>query len=124
MAGIVQLASQATMESASSTGTAVTPGTAQYHPGVAKAWHFLQAGGGVVASYNFSSLTTNATGDYTFNLARAFSSSNYAAVATAGLQGRQANVVDRNPSVIRVQTTDQSFALELTNTSLVCFGDQ
>ena len=77
-------ASQAEMEAASSNTVAVTPGRANFHPGVAKAWVYITISGGTVtvaASHNVSSVTDNAVGDYTTNFTTAFSSANYAWVA-------------------------------------------
>ena len=73
------LADQATMEAASSTTTFVSPGNANFHPGVAKAWIFWNATGtpAINANLNVTSITDNGTGDQTVNLTTAFSSVNY-----------------------------------------------
>jgi hypothetical protein len=77
-------ATQANMETATSTTTVVTPGRAQYHPGVAKAWGVVSESGGTLtlsASHNVTSITDGGAGICTFNLTTAFSSANYVVVA-------------------------------------------
>lgn len=77
-------ASQAEMETASSTSVAVTPGRQQYHPSAAKFWVKFNGTGtpAINASYNFTSITDNGGGYYTLNVATDFSSGNYAVLAT------------------------------------------
>ena len=76
-------ASQAQMESASSTSVFVTPGVAKHHPGVAKGWCLFDVSASVDASYNVDSITDNGAGDWTVNWDTDFSSANFSAVATA-----------------------------------------
>lgn len=73
------VATQAQMETATSTAAVVTPGVVQYHPGVAKAWVVFNGTGtpAIRASHNVSSITDNGTGDYTINFTTPFSSANY-----------------------------------------------
>jgi hypothetical protein len=49
--------------------------------GAAKAWVQFNSSGGVVGSYNVSSVTNNSTGLYTVNFTNAMANGNYAAVA-------------------------------------------
>ena len=81
-------ASQAQMEAASSNSVAATPGNAQYHPGIAKAWVVFNGQGTVAiqASYNVSSVTDNGLGDYTVNFVASFSNTEYA-IAGYGSHG-------------------------------------
>jgi hypothetical protein len=52
--------------------------------GSAKAWvNFNGTTAGIRASYNVSSITRNATGDYTINYTNAFADTNYATVASS-----------------------------------------
>ena len=83
-------ATQADQETATSTTLMVTPGRQQYHPSAAKAWVNFNGTGTVAirSSYNVSSITDVATGDYTVNMTNAFSDANYAPVVTlSGIPG-------------------------------------
>lgn len=84
--GGLSAASQAQMEAATDNTVAVTPGRTQYHPGVAKVWVNFNGTGTIATrgSHNVSSLTDNATGDYTVNYTTSFSTVNYAVVASTG----------------------------------------
>ena len=82
-------ATQAQMETATSTTVYVSPGRTHNHPGVAKAWvkfdGTTNVGGKctVSASYNVTDVDDNGTGDYTINWGTDFSSENYSVVGTA-----------------------------------------
>jgi hypothetical protein len=78
-------ASQAEMETASSTTVAVTPGRQQYHPSAAKFWIKFNGTGtpAINASYNFTSITDSGTGYYELYIATDFSSGNYCVVASS-----------------------------------------
>lgn len=68
----------------------VTTGMQKYHPGSAKAHVEFDASSGtptVGVSYNVSSITDNAAGDFTVNFSTSFSSANYAAACVAGHGG-------------------------------------
>jgi hypothetical protein len=78
------VSTQAQAEAALSTTTVLTPGRAQYHPGVAKAWGHVTVSGGTPAlalGHNVASITDNGVGNYTINLTTAFSAANFAVVA-------------------------------------------
>ena len=77
-------ATQAEMESASSTSVATTPGRQQFHPSAAKFWLKFNGTGtpAINASYNITSVTNGGTAYYTINIATDFSSGNYAICAT------------------------------------------
>lgn len=78
-------ASQSDMEAASSNTVFVTPGRVQNHPGVSKAWAHVTVSGGtpsVTLGYNAGSLTDNGVGDFFCNVTNAFSSANFAFLAT------------------------------------------
>jgi len=126
-------ASQAQMETATSNAVAATPGTTQYHPGVAKAWVMFNGTGTVAirASYNVSSITDNGTGDYTVNFTTAFSSANY------GVSGC-AQEVSNNPTTVSISSAanptasacrinvqdDVSGLVDSAYVSVTFFGDQ
>jgi hypothetical protein len=128
-------ASQTLMEAAASTTTYVAPGTAQNHPGVAKAWcifdgtdtgtHACDAG------YNVASVTRNGTGDYTITWATDFSSANYAVVATVQDITAQLIVVHLKASSLAVGTADfevkngvDASAVDPPVFMLAAYGDQ
>ena len=73
-------ATQAEMESASSTSVAVTPGRQQYHPSAAKGWANFNGTSTytINASYNVSSVSSIGTAQYRVNWDVDFSSANYA----------------------------------------------
>ena len=74
-------ATQAEMETGTSTTVHVTPGRVQNHPGVAKG--FLDAGtdGTIATSYNVTSITDTTIGQLTITWATDFSSINYCATS-------------------------------------------
>lgn len=79
-------ASQAQMEAASSNAVYVTPGRAQNHPGVVKAWaNFVPRGTNgactINASHNVTSVTRSATGIYDVVFTTNMSSANYCITA-------------------------------------------
>jgi hypothetical protein len=91
IAGTETVASQADMETATSITTMVTPGRTQYHPGVAKAVLVYDGvAGSILASYNISGVTKNATGDYSISFTTPFSSANYS-ITYGGALYRDAN---------------------------------
>src|SRR3990167_2571141 len=70
------VATQAIMETASSTTTITPPGRLHFHPGVAKAWARFDGTATSVtagASYGVTSITDNGTGSYTVIFSTAFS---------------------------------------------------
>lgn len=81
-------ATQANMEAASSNVVAVPPGRQHYHPGHPKAWvRYNGSANTIASSYNVTSVTDNATGDFTVNFTTAFSNANYAVIGTAAATG-------------------------------------
>lgn len=86
-AASVSYASQADMEAATSTTTAVNPANTKYHPGVAKAWVNFNGTGTVAIrqSYNVTSITDQGAGAYTINFTTAMSSANYCVIGQASI---------------------------------------
>jgi hypothetical protein len=125
-------ASQADMEAATDTAKPVTPGRAQYHPGVAKAWASVTFSAGtpsLAASHNVSSVTDNAAGTTTINFTTAFSAATYAVAGIAedsatnfDIWGVTANKATGSYRVITAGGSTESTAD--TNFCLVFFGDQ
>lgn len=129
-------ATQANMEAASSTTLFVSPGRAQYHPGVAKAWVKFASSSTIQASYNVSSITDNGVGDFTINFTTAFSSANYSISAmsgtnTTGGQNSRTFTTGAAPSTTAARIifgyVDSSGVLTVNDenyNSIVFFGDQ
>lgn len=111
--GTAEVATQADMETASSTTTVVTPLRHKFHPSAVKAWAITDgAASPVFVGYNVSSLTDNGTGDISFNFTTSFSSVNYA-VAFAQQSGisystaaatRSIDVISRATGSVRIAT--------------------
>lgn len=89
----VPAASQAEMETASSTTTYVSPGRQQYHPGHPKAWirYTETTTTAIVSSYNVTSVTDGGTGITTVTFTTSFSNTNYAFVATSQYDTNSSN---------------------------------
>ena len=87
-------ATQAEMETATSTATYVTPGRTQYHPGVAKVWCHITAAGGLSApDHGVATVGDTGAGDRDVNFTTAFSGVTYIAVSSlsGGAAGSVAN---------------------------------
>ena len=86
VAGLIGLATQADMESATSLLLAVTPGRSHFHPGVAKFVCFTTGTTTPVMktppSYNMTSITDTGVGRLTVTIANDFSSVDWACQAT------------------------------------------
>ncbi len=83
--GIIELAVQSEMETATDVVRAVVPGRQHFHPGHPKVWAYATVSGGVPtvqASYNLTGITDNGVGDITFTIATDFSSANWCAHCT------------------------------------------
>lgn len=90
VAGKIQIAVQADMETATSTTLAVTPGRQQYHPSAAKCWGQVDVSGGtpsLTVNYNITSITDTATGKLAVTIATDFSSANYVVTSTPQKSG-------------------------------------
>ena len=120
-------ATQAEMEAASSTTVYASPGRAQYHPGVAKAWVIHDDAGTVAASMNLASVTDGGVGVFTLNWTTAFSTANYAIVGAAQAPsvffGRDGTALAAGSATIRYRN-DAGTLTDPTNGYAVAFGDQ
>jgi len=78
--GLIEIATSAETTTGTDQTLAMTPGLADYHPAIAKAWVSFNATGvpAIADSYNVSSLTDNGVGDITVNLSITLSSANMA----------------------------------------------
>jgi hypothetical protein len=82
---VVTAASQAEMETATSTMVATTPGLQKNHPAHPKVWISFNGTGTIAIeqSYGVTSITDEGTGDYTITFSTNFSANTYACVANA-----------------------------------------
>lgn len=79
--GVMEIAVQSEMETATDVLRAVTPGRQQFHPGHPKMWGRATVSGGtptLAASYNITSITDAGVGNLTVTIATDFSSVNWA----------------------------------------------
>ena len=126
-------ATQAEMEAASSTTVFATPGRTQYHPGVAKAWCQFHHTNVVDSSYNITSVSNTATGEYTVTLATDMSGATYGGAAMAEF-GRSITSSDNNAwtaGTVRLEYASLSSGAltdisttELASVRIAFFGDQ
>ena len=96
VSGLIELAVQSEMETATDVARAVVPGRQHFHPAHPKAWARVAYSGGVPAasrSHNVTSITDTGTGNALMNLTTAMSDGNGAALATI-----------RNTSAVRIDT--------------------
>jgi hypothetical protein len=103
VAGILELAVQAEMETATDVVRAVSPGRQQFHPGHPKCWGKATVAAGtptLQVSYNITSITDTATDQLTVTIATDFSGVHYS---------------------MHVSLEAATTTLSATTTSLVCF---
>ncbi len=126
-------ATQAIMETGTSTTTAVTPGVLQNHAGVAKMWAYVTVSGGTPsldASYNVTSITDTSAGNVTVTIATDFSSANYCAVAQALTAGATANMATVKTGqaagslIVRTALSSTGADTDNINLSVAAYGDQ
>lgn len=121
-------ATQAQMETATSTTLMVTPGRTQYHPGTAKAWLLYNGvSQTILASHNITSVTYNSVGYYTINIATDMSSANFAAIASANLTPHvscNVSVESYAAGSVDVYVTNANAVANTAALSVVFFGDQ
>lgn len=129
-AGTVRLADAAAME-AGTASRAVTADIAHRAPSAAKAWAYVTTSGGtptLQASQNVASITDTGTGILTVTFTTAFSSTNYATLATLNSVGSQEiTAVISSKSTTALTVTVQNAAetwVDPDAYSIVCFGDQ
>jgi hypothetical protein len=134
--GVIEIAVQSEMEAATSTTLAVPPGRMKFHPGVCKGWITFDGTGtpAASASYNYTSITDNGTGDWTVNWDVDFSAHTYVALCSATSPGATAaaafpcldNTATGSTRVF-YGTVDGSGIYQAADRNEVClavFGDQ
>jgi hypothetical protein len=131
-------ASQAVMETGTSTTNVVSPGNQRFHPSAAKTWILWNMTGtpSITANFNVSSITDNGVGDQTVNFTTAFSSANYCAThsgaeepaSTNWTQPKQYSLASRLAASYRVYGVTGNFgsssATDMPYAAISFFGDQ
>lgn len=83
VAGVIEIAVQSEMETATDNTRCVTPGRLQYHPGACKCWGKATGDGTTLTvNYNITSVTDTGTGILTVTIATDFSGANYSVHCT------------------------------------------
>lgn len=129
----VLAATQAEMETATSTSTYVSPGRAQYHPSGAKAFCSFNGSGTPAmrgTPYNFSSTITDlGTGLYTLTFTNNLSNDTYCVIGTSdeagASQNNEVSVVSQSTSqiTIRVARGSDNVPQDAAIINVVVFGD-
>lgn len=132
--GAIEIAVQSEMEAGTDATRAVVPARQQFHPSAAKAWVKFTVVATVVtvgASYNVASVARTSAGVYTVTFTTAFSSIEYAALASAvnhsGVGNALVNPGVRTASTCVLIHTGQTFTTPtdtLADISAAFFGDQ
>ena len=129
-------ATQAALEAETDEDTYASPNRVKFSPGVAKAWAIWTPPDTVIdASYNVSSITDNAAGDFTVNWTTAFSSVNYPVVyggrRTGGDHGEPisedtSGTQTHSTTAVRLWSTNiaDSAQVDQEIASAAAFGDQ
>lgn len=124
---LAQAASQAELETGSSTTKFVTAGRQQFHASAAKMWIKAEINGTIAASYNVTSISDDGTGAMTVTIATDFSGTEYAIAASVEGAGDQQIRINDSPAAgtISVQVVNNgSAAADPSQYHLVAFGDQ
>ena len=122
------LPTQAEMEASTSNVKFVTPGTAKFHPGVAKAWVSFDYSGGTptnMGSYNVSSLGDDGTGHVQVNYDDDLSSAHGATVALPQTNTLGTTTVGTSQAVgsVDLKTSNASQSPTDNDGSCIVFGD-
>jgi hypothetical protein len=121
-------ASQAEMETGSSTTDVVSPGRQMHHPAHPKVWGKANNAGTIHVDYGVASITDNSTGDITWTWDTAFSSAHYGAVVSlhdSGTVSPSIYIDDQTATYTRTQTTNNSSATaDVDATVIIACGDQ
>jgi hypothetical protein len=120
-------ASQAEMETGTSTTDLVSPGRQFYHPSHPKVWGKADNAGAIAADYGVSSVTDNSAGDITWTWDTAFSSAHYGAVVgmhDSGTVSFSVYIDDCATTYARTQTCNNSSAAsDVEHTVIIACGD-
>jgi hypothetical protein len=126
-------APQASMETGTSNILVVTPGSQKWHPGHPKAWTNFNGQGTIAQRVNFgvSSLTDNATGDYSVTKTTAFSTADFSFSMQSGWGVGNAFTTEQQGGAVNTTTTLRFNTYQINNSTidplLVCaqmWGDE
>lgn len=128
--GAIVAATQAQQETGTSTAVYVSPGRQQFHQSAAKAFAVVTQGGGVYAlqssSYNIASISKTGTGVVEVNFTTAFSSVNYAPVASctsSSITTASPNITSASKVTVYLTRTSTEASIDGSFT-LIAYGDQ
>jgi hypothetical protein len=96
-AGLIEIAIQSEMETASDTARAVVPGRQHFHPGHPKCWAYVTVSAGtptLQTSYNVTSITDSGTGLLTITIDTDFSSANWAPLMSVNTSNQSGGADD------------------------------
>jgi len=125
-------ASQAQMETGSSTVLSVSPGVQHYHPSAAKCWAYVTVSGGtptLQSSYNITSITDTGVGQLTITIATDFSSAAWSGGCTTEDNSttivRGANMTTKTAtSILIISVVESGSASDPAGYNFWAFGDQ
>ncbi len=126
--GSAEIATQAEQETGTDTVRIVTPGRQHFHQSAAKFWAMFDAVGAVNFSYNTTSVTDTATGNWTLNITTDFSSAQMSVVVTSFFSGsddaRNLHLKALTAGTFNIMCNDSADTLaDNTNTFAVGYGD-
>lgn len=130
--GVIEIATQAEMETGSDVVRAVVPGRVSFHDGVCKAWGYITMSGGtpsLAASHNITGIADTTTGTVTVTIGNDFSTANYVVVAMVEWSGTtEAHVTISTKAAGSFVLLVYDNAATLTDTyaaiHFACFGDR
>ena len=126
----VAAATQAEQEAGSVTNKPVTPGRQHFHQSAAKGWVKFSNAAVVSVSYNTSSVTDNALGDFTVNWNTDFSTIHYSVVGKVLVNGTfnrdltiRAQAAGTTQVITQASNADAPTENDITDVYVVAFGD-
>lgn len=126
-AGVLSEATQADMETGTSTTTYVSPAKAQHHKSASKAWGSCDLTGALQMSYNLSSVTDTSTSVKVFNFTTSFSAATYTAVFfqyNSASTAYNPNMYVQSRAVGAATCYNSAEDASNTHFGLMAFGDQ
>jgi hypothetical protein len=123
--GLIELAIQSEMETATDVVRAVTPGLMLHHPGVAKAWAKFATDGTLNASYNVTGVVKDSVGDWTVTLGTDFGTADYSVnLSVLNAANIFIRVVTQAAGTFTIKATDVGGTdADPTTIYFQCFGD-
>lgn len=120
------ISTQAENEAASINTKSISPGRAQYHPGVAKCWGNFDYAGGTNASHNITSTSDPGTGRIAVTIATDFSGTHWACVNACEYTAAQSPIYNSQAAgTVELRNYDAAGTIfDVTDMSFTGHGDQ